>query len=78
MQRNTFQLVIASLEAASYAIVLYARDGIQFSSTPVEDRSEIMHAGFSKGLVRDFLFSRQGQYYRTTTDDEASIRALAE
>lgn len=37
-----------------------------------------MHAGFSKGLVQGFLFSRQGPYYRTTTDDEASVRALAE
>lgn len=77
-QRNTFQLVIASLETASYAIVLYARDGIQFSSTPLEDNSTIMHAGFSKGLVQGFLFSSQGPYYRTTTDDEASVRALAE
>ncbi len=77
-QRNTFQLVIASLETASYAIVLYPRDGIQFSSTSVGDRSVIMHAGFSKGLVQGFLLSSQGPYYQTTTDDEASIRALAE
>ena len=77
-QRNTFQLVIASLETLSYAIVLYARDGVQFSSTPVQDSSVIMQAGFSKGLVRGFLFSSQGPYYRTTTDDEASVRALAE
>lgn len=77
-QRNTFQLVIASLETASYAIVLYARDGIQFSSTLVGDNSVIMQAGFSKGLVRGFLFSSQGPYYPTTTDDKASVRALAE
>lgn len=77
-QRNTFQLVIASLETASYAIVLYARDGIQFSSTTLEESSTIMHAGFSKGLVQGFLFSNQGPYYRTTADDEASVRALAE
>lgn len=77
-KRNTFQLVIASLETLSYAVVLYARDGIQFSSTPVADSSVIMHAGFSKGLVQGFLFSSQGPYYRTTTDDQASIRALAE
>ncbi|XP_044070690.1 nidogen-1 [Siniperca chuatsi] len=77
-KRNTFQLVFASLETASYAIVLYARDGVQFSSTPVEDSSVIMHAGFSKGLVQGFLFNSQGPYYRTTTDDEASVRALAE
>lgn len=77
-KRNTFQLVIASLESMSYAIVLYARDGMQFSSTPIQGSSTVMHAGFSKGLVRGFLFSSRGPYYRTTTDDEASIRALAE
>lgn len=77
-KRNTFQLVIASLETASYAIVLYTRDGIKFTTTPVDDRSVTMHAGFSKGLVQGFLFSRQGPYYRTTTDDEESVRALAE
>ncbi|KAM9344791.1 nidogen-1 [Symphorus nematophorus] len=76
-KRNTFQLVIASLETASYAIVLYARDGVQFSSTPVGDSSAVMHAGFSKGFVRGFLFSRAGPYYRITTDDEESVRALA-
>ncbi|XP_071390603.1 nidogen-1 [Centroberyx affinis] len=77
-KRNTFQLVIASLETASYAIVLYPRDGMQFSSTPVGDGSVIVQAGFSKGLVNGFLFSSQGPYYRITTDDEASVRALTE
>ncbi|KAM9364369.1 nidogen-1 [Pholidichthys leucotaenia] len=77
-KRNTFQLVIASLDTTSYAIVLYVRDGIQFSSTPVHDTTMVMHAGFSKGLVQGFLFSSQGPYYRTTTDDEGSVRALAE
>ncbi|KAL6101612.1 nid1 [Pungitius sinensis] len=77
-KRNTFQLVIASFDSASFAIVLYARDGMQFSSTPIQASSTVMHAGFSKGLVRGFLFSSQGPYYRTTTDDEASVGALAE
>uniref|UniRef100_A0A4W6CH98 Nidogen 1 n=1 Tax=Lates calcarifer TaxID=8187 RepID=A0A4W6CH98_LATCA len=77
-QRNTFQLVIASLETASYAILLYARGGIQFTSTPAGDSNVVIHAGFSKGYVQGFLFSSQGPYYRTTTDDEASLRALAE
>uniref|UniRef100_A0A673CIU0 Nidogen 1a n=1 Tax=Sphaeramia orbicularis TaxID=375764 RepID=A0A673CIU0_9TELE len=77
-RRNTFQLVLASLETASYAVVLYARDGVQFTSTPVGDRPMVMHSGFSKGLVRGFLFSSQGPYYRTSTDDEASVQALAE
>ncbi|XP_008305030.1 nidogen-1 [Stegastes partitus] len=77
-KRNTFQLVLASLETASYAIVLYVRDGIQFPSTPSGDSNVVMHAGFSKGLVRGFLLSSQGPYYRTTTDEEESVRALAE
>ncbi|MED6244828.1 hypothetical protein ATANTOWER_025279 [Ataeniobius toweri] len=77
-KRNTFQMVLASLETASYAILLYTRDGVQFYSTPVGDSDVIMHAGFSKGLVQGFLFSTQGQYYRTTTDEEVSVRALAE
>uniref|UniRef100_A0A8C9XC92 Nidogen 1 n=1 Tax=Sander lucioperca TaxID=283035 RepID=A0A8C9XC92_SANLU len=59
---NTFQLVIASLETASYAILLYPRDGMQFSSTPVQGSNVVMHAGFSKGSVRGFLFSSQGLF----------------
>ncbi|XP_039890326.1 nidogen-1 [Simochromis diagramma] len=77
-KRNTFQLVIASLETTSYAIVLYPRDGIKFSSMLVGDTNVIMHAGFSKGLVQGFFSSSKGPYYRTTTDDEQSVRALAE
>ena len=78
IQRNTFQLVIASLERASFAILLYPRKGLQFVSTPVRGSSEILQAGFSKGLVSSFLFSRQGPYYRTTTNHETTVRALAE
>lgn len=77
-QRNTFQLVIASMKTASFAIVLYANDGIQFTSTLEEEGVAILHAGFSKGLVKGFLFSSQGPYFRITTDEEDSIRALAE
>lgn len=66
------------MKAASYAIVLYANDGIQFTSTPSEDGVAIMHAGFSKGTVRGFLYSFQGPYFRITTDEEESITALAE
>lgn len=77
-QRNTFQLVIASMKTASFAIVLYANDGIQFTSTPVEDGAAVMHAGFRKGIVQGFLFSSHGAYFRITTDEEESIRALAE
>ncbi|KAG7272553.1 hypothetical protein CRUP_004728 [Coryphaenoides rupestris] len=76
-KRNTFQLVIASLETASYAIVLYERGGVQFYSTPVGDDSVILQSGFSKGLVKHFFFSREGPFYHTTSD-EASVRELAE
>lgn len=77
-QRNSFQLVLASLQKASYAILLYARDGIQFSSTLVKGSDVIMHAGFSEGLVQGFWYSSQGPYYRTMMDDESSVRDLAE
>ena len=66
------------MKTASFAIVLYANDGIQFTSTPVRDGVAVMHAGFSKGVVQGFLFSSQGPYFRITTDDEESVRALAE
>uniref|UniRef100_A0A669DFL5 Nidogen 1 n=1 Tax=Oreochromis niloticus TaxID=8128 RepID=A0A669DFL5_ORENI len=77
-KRNTFQLVIASLETTSYAIVLYPRDGIKFSSMLVGDTNVIMHAGFSKGLVQGFFGSSKGPHYHTTNDNEQSVRALAE
>uniref|UniRef100_A0A3B3DVC5 Nidogen 1a n=2 Tax=Oryzias melastigma TaxID=30732 RepID=A0A3B3DVC5_ORYME len=77
-RRNSFQLVLASLQKASYAILLYARDGIQFSSTLVKGSDVIMHAGFSEGLVQGFWYSSQGPYYRTMMDDESSVRDLAE
>lgn len=75
---NTYQLVIASMETVSYAILLYPRDGIQFASTPIRDSSQTMHAGFSKGTVKGYIFSSQGPYYRITTEDESSVRALSE
>uniref|UniRef100_A0AAZ3S0B1 Nidogen 1a n=1 Tax=Oncorhynchus tshawytscha TaxID=74940 RepID=A0AAZ3S0B1_ONCTS len=78
-QRNSFQLVIASAETTSYAILLYPRKGMQFASTAVGGSSQAMQAGFSKGLVKYLVFStRQGPYYRITTERETSVRALAE
>uniref|UniRef100_A0A8C1RKB0 Nidogen 1a n=1 Tax=Cyprinus carpio TaxID=7962 RepID=A0A8C1RKB0_CYPCA len=72
-RRNTFQLVIASLETQSYAILLYPREAMQFQSTS----SYTMHAGFSKGQDKYFS-SKQAPYYRITDDTEASVRNLAE
>ncbi|KAI2658133.1 Nidogen-1 [Labeo rohita] len=46
-RRNTFQLVIASVETMSYAILLYPREAMQFQST---GSSNTMHSGFSKRL----------------------------
>ncbi|XP_055791289.1 nidogen-1 [Salvelinus fontinalis] len=78
-QRNSFQLVIASAETTSYAILLYPRKGMQFASTAVGGSSQAMQAGFSQGLVNYLVFStRQGPYYRITTERETSVRALAE
>uniref|UniRef100_A0A674E3F1 Nidogen 1 n=1 Tax=Salmo trutta TaxID=8032 RepID=A0A674E3F1_SALTR len=68
-KRNTFQLVVASMASASYAILFYPREGLQYISTPVAGQSEPVHAGFSQGL---------GPYYRIATDDEASVRQLSE
>uniref|UniRef100_A0A674BZX8 Nidogen 1 n=1 Tax=Salmo trutta TaxID=8032 RepID=A0A674BZX8_SALTR len=67
-KRNTFQLVVASMASASYAILFYPREGLQYISTPVAGQSEPVHAGFSQGL---------GPYYRIATDDEASVRQLS-
>lgn len=66
------------METASFAVLLYVDDGLQFTSTGAGDSAAVLHAGFSKGLVVGFLFSSQGPYYRITTDEEDSIRALAE
>lgn len=66
IRRNTFQLVIASVETSSYAILLYPRDSIQFQST---GSRYTVHAGFSK---------TQGLYYRITEDTEASVKDLPE
>uniref|UniRef100_A0AAY4CPH5 Nidogen 1a n=1 Tax=Denticeps clupeoides TaxID=299321 RepID=A0AAY4CPH5_9TELE len=78
-RRNTFQLVVASVESVSYAILLYPRDGMQFLSTGLAGSSTLMQAGFSKGLEASHpRFSSTSQYYRTTNDDEASVQELPE
>ena len=70
--------MIASVESASYAILLFPRDGLQYVSTLSEGRSSVMHAGFSKGKTRSSFWPKQGPYYRATEDDEASVQALPE
>ncbi|XP_051503782.1 nidogen-1 isoform X1 [Myxocyprinus asiaticus] len=78
-RRNTFQLVIASMEMMSYAILLYPKEGMQYQSTTTRGSSYTMHAGFSKGQETYLVFSKkQGPHYRITDDTEASVRNLAE
>ncbi|XP_023692068.1 nidogen-1 [Paramormyrops kingsleyae] len=78
IKRNTFQLVVASADTASYAILLYPRDGLQFYSTPVGGENELIEVGFSKGKVTGWFTWHQGPYYRVTTSDEASVKDLPE
>uniref|UniRef100_A0A667Y135 Nidogen 1 n=1 Tax=Myripristis murdjan TaxID=586833 RepID=A0A667Y135_9TELE len=76
--RNTFQLVVASMESASYAILLYPRDGLQYLSTSIGGANKPLEAGFNQGMVQGWFYASQGTYYRTTTDEETSIRELTE
>ncbi|XP_064804130.1 nidogen-1-like [Oncorhynchus masou masou] len=79
-KRNTFQLVVASMASASYAILFYPREGLQYSSTPVAGQSEPVHTGFIKGRVKGWFnwSSSPGPYYRIATDNETSVRQLSE
>uniref|UniRef100_A0A667XJ18 Nidogen 1 n=1 Tax=Myripristis murdjan TaxID=586833 RepID=A0A667XJ18_9TELE len=77
-KRNTFQLVVASMESASYAILLYPRDGLQYLSTSIGGANKPLEAGFNQGMVQGWFYASQGTYYRTTTDEETSIRELTE
>ncbi|KAG9344326.1 hypothetical protein JZ751_010995 [Albula glossodonta] len=78
-QRNTFQMVIASTEAVSFAILLYPAEGMQFLSTPRGDRREPLQAGFSKGLEKFLIWSsRQGPNVKITTSEEESVRQLSQ
>ncbi|XP_045902230.1 nidogen-1-like [Micropterus dolomieu] len=78
-KRNTFQLVVAFMESSSCAILLYPRDGLQFLSTSVGGESKLLEAGFNEGDVSGWFWrTKQGTYFRTTTDEETSIRDLTE
>ncbi|XP_024145472.1 nidogen-1 [Oryzias melastigma] len=75
-KRNTFQLVVASTESFSYAILLYPRGGLQFFSTSVGGERKLLEAGFNEGLVKGWLWTSKGLYVRTTADNETSIMDL--
>ncbi|XP_070683739.1 nidogen-1-like [Pempheris klunzingeri] len=79
-KRNTFQLVVASMkDSSSWAILLYPRAALQFVSTSVGGESKPLEAGFNEGLVSGWLWgTKQGAYFRSTTDDETSVRDLTE
>uniref|UniRef100_A0A3Q1IY26 Uncharacterized protein n=1 Tax=Anabas testudineus TaxID=64144 RepID=A0A3Q1IY26_ANATE len=77
-KRNTFQLVVASTVSSSYAFLLYPRGGLQFESTSIEGVSKLLEAGFNEGRTTSFWITSQGKYFRTTTNEEASIRELSE
>uniref|UniRef100_W5NFR3 Nidogen 1 n=1 Tax=Lepisosteus oculatus TaxID=7918 RepID=W5NFR3_LEPOC len=80
-KRNTFQAILASGEKSTYAILLYPRDGLQFSSTRSKgtDTDRPARVAFSKGLQRYLIWSyRPGPYYEITTSSEESVRDLYE
>ncbi|KAF4082994.1 hypothetical protein AMELA_G00134890 [Ameiurus melas] len=78
-QRNTFQLVLASTEFTTHAILLYPKDGMLYFSSPVEGESQTIEAGFSQGQIEGWLWSRQGPYYRIPTNVEnTDVRELVE
>ncbi|XP_050978826.1 nidogen-1 [Labeo rohita] len=77
--RNTFQLVVANLETASYAILLYPEEKMQFGSTLIDDQDQPVEVGFNEGKVAGWFgwATTQGSYYRITQDEE-SVSALAQ
>uniref|UniRef100_A0A8C2HCZ3 Nidogen 1b n=1 Tax=Cyprinus carpio TaxID=7962 RepID=A0A8C2HCZ3_CYPCA len=78
--RNTFQLVVANMKSASYAILLYPEENMQFGSTLIHDEDQPVEVGFNEGKVPGWFSwgSTQGIYYRITEDSEESINALAQ
>lgn len=73
LQRNTFQLVVASTEDSSYAILMFPQQGLQFLTTPA---GGVLQTGFNEGLVGGWFWSRQGQYVRSSTSEQSSISSL--
>lgn len=76
---NTFQLIVASMESSTCAILLYPKDGLKFLQTSVGGEKKILETGFNEGLVDSWFWNTaQGTYFRVTTDKETSIRDLTE
>ncbi|CAJ1052781.1 LOW QUALITY PROTEIN: nidogen-1-like [Xyrichtys novacula] len=78
-KRNTFQLVVVTMESSSCAILLYPRHHLQYVSTTVGGERKLLEAGFNEGLVPGWIWStKQGTYFQITEEDETSIRELTE
>uniref|UniRef100_A0A8C9SVV1 Nidogen-1 n=1 Tax=Scleropages formosus TaxID=113540 RepID=A0A8C9SVV1_SCLFO len=77
-KRNTFQLVVASTETASYAVLLYPRDGLQFHSTLVGGTSKPIVAGFNQGHMMPWSSWSQDSFYNLISTNEVSVRDLSE
>ncbi|XP_046713004.1 nidogen-1-like isoform X1 [Silurus meridionalis] len=70
-KRNTFQLVLATTELSTYAILLYPKDDMHYFSTPIEDGNRAIEAGFSQGDIESWLWPTQGIYYRIPANVES-------
>ncbi|KAI5616618.1 nidogen-1 isoform X1, partial [Silurus asotus] len=68
---NTFQLVLATTELSTYAILLYPKDDMHYFSTPIEDGNRAIEAGFSQGEIGSWLWPTQGTYYRIPANVES-------
>lgn len=67
------------MASASYAIMFYPKDGLQYVSTPLGSEHEVVQGGFNRGLVKGWFWrTNLGEYYRITTGDESSVRELPE
>ncbi|KAI2658943.1 Nidogen-1 [Labeo rohita] len=64
---------------ASYAILLYPEEKMQFGSTLIDDQDQPVEVGFNEGKVAGWFgwATTQGSYYRITQDEE-SVSALAQ
>ncbi|XP_023556629.1 nidogen-1 [Octodon degus] len=75
-QRNTFQAVLASSNASTYAIFLYPQGGLQFYTTfSKKEKSQVpAMVAFSQGLVG--LFWKSDGEYDVFANDSKSIENL--
>ncbi|GAA6100747.1 nidogen-1 isoform X1 [Tachysurus ichikawai] len=76
---NTFQLVLASAQLHTFAILLYPKDDMHYFTTPVGGDSQAIEAGFSRGQIHGWFTTSQGPYYRIPSNvKNTDIRQLTE